>query len=274
MQEKLWDDEAKFFKVIPLVENAEKVDVRELHGFTPWYFNLPEKGKGYEVAWKQLTDPEGFQAPFGPTSAERRNPEFKISYTGHECQWNGPSWPYATSVTLTALANVLNDYPQQSIAKKDYFATLKTYTKSQHLKREDGTVVPWIDENLNPMTGDWIARTRLKSWKSGTWDPGKGGVERGKDYNHSSYCDLIISGLIGLRPREDDTVVIHPLLPDDTWDWFCLDRVPYHGRMLTILYDRSGERYGKGKGLRVFADGDEIGVTDHLAPLTAKLPKK
>ena len=83
---------------------------------------------------------------------------------------------------------------------KDYFETLKIYTKSHRLKREDGTVVPWIDENLNPHTGDWIARTRLKVWKNGTWDPGKGGVERGKDYNHSTYCDLIITGLVGLRP--------------------------------------------------------------------------
>ena len=55
-------------------------------------------------------DPQGFQAPFGPTTAERRHPGFAVSYEGHECQWNGPSWPFATSVTLTALANVLNDY--------------------------------------------------------------------------------------------------------------------------------------------------------------------
>ena len=25
----------------------------------------------------------------------------------------------------------------------------------------------------------------------------KGGKERGKDYNHSTFCDLIINGLIG-----------------------------------------------------------------------------
>ena len=71
--------------------------------------------------------------------------------------------------------------------------------------------MPWIDENLNPATGDWIARTRLKTWKNGTWDAGKGGKERGKDYNHSTYCDLVITGLVGLRPRPDDTVEVNPL---------------------------------------------------------------
>jgi Trehalase len=270
--EKLWDDEAKFFKVLPREEGAARVDVRELHGYTPWYFGIPPHGKGYEVAWQQLMDPQGFQAPYGSTTTERRHPGFTISYEGHECQWNGPSWPFATSVTLTALANVLNDYAQESVTRRDYFATLKTYTTSHRLKREDGSIVPWIDENLNPDTGDWIARTRLKAWKDGTWDAGKGGVERGKDYNHSTYCDLIITGLVGLRPQADDSVVVNPLLPDDTWDYFCLDGVPYHGRTLTIFYDKTGERYEKGRGLRILADGKEIGSRETLGMLRIKLP--
>ena len=82
--------------------------------------------------------------------------------------------------------------------------------------------------------------------------------ERGKDYNHSTYCDLIINGLIGLRPREDETVEVNPLVPAGTWDYFCLDQVRYHGRWLTILYDKNGDRYHKGAGMRVFADGKEI----------------
>lgn len=270
----LWDREAAFFKVLPRGENATLVDVRELHGYTPWYFGLPPAGQGHEVAWKQLTDPQGFRARFGPTTAEQRHPGFAISYEGHECQWNGPSWPFATTVTLVALANLLNDAPQEIITRQDYFEVLQAYTRSHRLKNEDGTVVPWIDENLNPHTGDWIARTRLKSWKNGTWDPGKGGVERGKDYNHSAYCDLIITGLVGLRPQADGTVVVNPLVPPGTWDGFCLDRVPYHGRMLTILFDETGERYGMGKGLRIFADGREIAASPTLTRLTAKLPPK
>ncbi len=272
--EKLWDEDAKFFKVLPRGDHAVKADVSELHGFTPWYFHLPPKSEGYEIAWKQLTDSQGFKAPFGPTSAERRHPGFSVSYEGHECQWNGPSWPFATSITLVALANVLNDYPQQVVSSRDYFETLKTFTASHRLKREDGTVVPWIDENLNPDTGDWISRTRLKSWKNGTWDPAKGGVERGKDYNHSSYCDLIISGLIGLRPQADNTVVVHPLIPPDAWDYFCLDGVPYHGRSLTVFYDKTGERYGKGKGLRILSDGKLIGASEKLQRLAVPLPSK
>jgi hypothetical protein len=269
VQEKLWDPEARFFKVLPRGEGKKLADVRELHGYTPWYVNLPDPDKA--VAWKQLMDPQGFLAPYGPTTAEQRHPKFALSYKGHECQWNGPGWPYATSITLTALANLLNGPAQDAATRKDYLETLKIYAKSHRLKRDDGTVVPWIDENLNPQTGDWISRTRLKSWKNGTWDAGKGGEERGKDYNHSTFCDLVITGLAGLRPRADDAVEVNPLLPGGTWDWFCLDNVPYHGRTLAILWDRTGERYGRGKGLRVLADGKEIAGSESLGRVTGTL---
>ena len=132
-------------------------------------------------------------------------------------------------------------------------------------------MVPWIDENINPYTGDWIARTRLLTWQKE--DPAlfkrKGGYERGKDYNHSTYNDLIITGLVGLRPRADDVIEVNPLLPEDTWDWFCLDNVLYHGRILTITWDRTGEKYGKGKGLSVFADGKKIGESVDLSRILA-----
>ena len=261
LQEKLWDSKAEFFKVSPRGE-VRLADVREQHGLTPWYFNLPDPQ--YCVAWKQLIDPQGFSAPFGPTTAERRHPKFAVAYTGHECQWNGPSWPYSTAVTLTGMANVLNNYQQDAISKRDYLDVLKIYTMSHHLKRDDGQVAPWIDENLNPLTGDWLSRTLLRQRKQ---QP----LERGKDYNHSSYCDLVITGLIGLRPRADNTIEVHPLAPEGTWDYFCLDRVPYHGRTITILYDKTGKHYGKGKGLRIFADGREIAAADGLQRLTGSL---
>ncbi len=269
--DKLWDDEAKFFKTLP--RNKEQlVDVRELHGYMPWYFNLPDAGKGYEEAWKQLMDPKGFYAPFGPTTAEQRHPKFAVSYKGHECQWNGPSWPFATTQTLVGLANLLNNYKQDVISKADYFKTLKIYTKSHQLKRDDGKIVPWIDENLNPYTGDWLSRTRLKTWKDGTWSAGKGGKERGKDYNHSSYCDLVISGLVGLRPRPDNIIEFNPLVGAETWEWFCLDNVLYHGRIITILWDKTGKKYNKGKGLRVFANGNEIAQSETIKRVTGQLP--
>ena len=262
VEEKLWDEQAQFFEVLPRGTNAPLAGVRELHGFTPWYFDLPDAR--FAVAWKQLMDPKGFFAPFGPTTAEQRHPGFRVAYAGHECQWNGPSWPYSTTVTLTALANLLNGPEQNVVSRGDYLTVLRNYALSHRLQRPDGKVVPWIDENLDPFTGDWIARTLLMQ---------RGNVipERGKDYNHSTFCDLVISGLVGLRAHSDDTVEVNPLAPE-LWDYFCLDPVRYHERWLTILWDKTGTRYGRGKGLRVFADGKQIAAAASLQRVTADLP--
>jgi hypothetical protein len=261
VERRLWNQDAAFFET--RLESDEFAPVRESIGYTPWYFNLPTSDRGYEIAWRQLMDPQGFRAPFGPTTAERRSPQFEIPYRGDDCQWNGPSWPFATAITLRALANVLNDYKQDAIGTKDYFDTFQTYTKGQHLKRDDGRVVPWIDEDQNPLTGEWLARA-MKIQKQTFYG-------RGDHYNHSSYCDLVITGLVGLRPRADRVVEINPLIPEDSWDWFCLDQVLYHGRPLTVLWDKTGNRFGKGKGLRVYADGREIAHSVRLQRITGSL---
>ncbi|MEJ7710711.1 MAG: hypothetical protein WKF84_12795 [Pyrinomonadaceae bacterium] len=237
VQSVLWDKNDNFFKALPREKSSRLADVREQIGYVPWYFNLPDAG--YEVAWKQLIDPNGFEAPFGPTTAERRHPKFMFE-ADHPCLWNGPSWPFATTQTLVALANLLNDYQQPHLGKRDYLKLLQTYARSQHITLADGKTVTWIDEDLHPDTGEWIAR----KWLYERNDPLK---DRGQYYNHSGYCDLVISGLIGIRPRSDSMLEVNPLVPDQTWDYFALDRVPYHGRMLSVLYDRTGERYRRGR---------------------------
>ena len=83
---------------------------------------------------------------------------------------------------------------------------------------------------------------------------------------------MLITGVVGLRPRADDRVEIHPLLPEGAWDWFCLDGVKYHGRTLTILWDKDGQRYKRGAGLRLFADGKEIVNAAALGRMTGRLP--
>lgn len=266
MMEVLWDNDAVFFKVLRKkdIPSGQLADVRELFGYVPWYYSIPPKEKGYEKAWSQLMDKEGFYAPYGPTTAEQRHPKFRIAYEGHECQWNGPSWPYATAQTLTAMANVIQDYPQNVITRKDYLDIFLNYTKSQTLQKDDGSTVPWIDENLNPYTGDWIARTMLKA-------KGVDFNERGKDYNHSTYIDLLITGLVGLKPRVDNVVEVNPTLPENAWDYFCLDKVYYHGHYLTIIWDKTGEKYKMGKGFIILSDGKEIARAESLMKIFVEL---
>lgn len=231
-------------------------DIREEHGYTPWYFNIPPAD--YAVAWKFLMDAKHFYAPYGITTAEQCHPLFSVSYEGHECRWDGPVWPFSTSVTLTALANLLNNYEQDYISKDDYLHLLTQYSRSHCIITEDGHYLPWIDENMNPYTGDWIARTRLKHWEDSTWSKDKGGEERGKDYNHSTFNDLVISGLIGIRPVTENILIVNPLISEKQWEYFCLDKVLYKGKDITILYDKTGNRYKQGKGFYILIDGKII----------------
>jgi hypothetical protein len=72
------------------------------------------------------------------------------------------------------------------------FRRVFTYVHSQHA---DGK--PYIGEYLDETTGQWIN--------------GKDG--RSRYYNHSTFADLLITGVVGWCPRADDTVEVQPLLP-------------------------------------------------------------
>jgi hypothetical protein len=85
---------------------------------------------------------------------------------------------------------------------------------------------------------------------------------------------LVISGLVGLRPRADNILEVDPLVPEGEWDYFCLDGVHYHGHILTILYDKTGQRYHHGKGLRLYVDGKVLAASRKLSPLVCSLPRK
>lgn len=42
----------------------------------------------------------------------------------------------------------------------------------------------------------------------------KGGYERGKDYNHSGYTDLVINKIFGVEPQETGKCVYKSLYPE------------------------------------------------------------
>lgn len=84
-------------------------------------------------------------------------------------------------------------------------------------------------------------------------------------------CDSIITEIIGLKLHPDTTVEVHPSPPQD-WKWFAMDRIAYHGRLLTIVWDDTGEHYGQGPGLRLLVDGQEVARADSLRRLVGRLP--
>ena len=243
----LWDDD--FYKTIPQKKDMNEPcpqrplpaqDVKELVGFLPWYFC-----KGKEHIFSMLTDPEEFYASAGLTTAQQKHPRF-LEPQPNECHWNGFVWPFATSYALTAAANVVRYYPECGFTKADFYHLLRQYALSHRLIREDGKEVAWIDENLHPYTGVWDARETLKNWG---WLPEKGGIERGKDYNHSLFCDLVLSGLLGISVK-NGKLTCDPLIPED-WDYFRVENLWLKGQRYCIVFDRDGKHYGQGKDLQI-----------------------
>lgn len=230
----LWNEELRFFT--PRSDDGTLTGVCELHGYTPWFAGMPLEGR-YAAAWRRFSDTRDFSAPFGLSFAAQSAPGFRISYEGHGCQWNGPIWPFATSIALTALADRLHAGERLPAGRADWFSAFRRYALSHRQTLADGRRVPWIDECQDPFTGNWIA---YKRWQS----------VGGRAYNHSTFCDLVISGLVGLRIAADGSCVADPLIPDD-WNWFRLSNVPVHDRMVTVTFDRDGRRFGGRKGLEI-----------------------
>lgn len=245
VKDKLWNPASDFFETVK--EDGTFANVREEIGFIPWYFNLPEQK--HEKAWENVKTEKGFLAPFGLTTAERSHPQFR-THGCCKCEWDGPVWPFATSQTLTGMANLLNCENSSIVNDSIYFRLFELYVESQYKRGR-----PYVGEYLDEKTGTWL----------------KGDEERSRYYNHSTFNDLVISGLVGLRPRADNVIEVNPLVPESKWGWFCLDNLLYHDKILTICWDKDGSKYHHGKGLFVLADGKEIGRTAHLQRLSCPL---
>lgn len=182
IHERLWDSRDRFFKTNPLQSKSERVldfsfenndkrySAREQIGYTPWYFHFPDAG--YEDAWKQLSESDGFSAQYGITTAEQRHMGYELLTDENECE------------------------------------------------------------------------------------------RYGNYYNRSTFCDLVITGLVGLRPRSDEVLELNPLFPEKDRDYCCRDALRYHCDEMTIPYDKSGDRFGKGRDLHVIRNG--IMLTEKL----------
>lgn len=198
---KLWNAEHAFFETL---QGDTLSGVREAIGYLPWYFNMLE-GKEYSEAFEQIDDSRGFCAPYGLTTAEQRHPAYRTHGTGR-CEWDGAVWPFATSQTLTAMIRA-------EASTTAFYREMTKYVESQYKRGK-----PYIGEYLDGHTGYWL----------------KGDAERSKYYNHSTFADLLITGIAGLQPAEGDSIIVTPRLPEGTMDYFRLVGVPYHGKTITI----------------------------------------
>ncbi|MFC0203996.1 MGH1-like glycoside hydrolase domain-containing protein [Novosphingobium soli] len=234
---------------------------RELVGYLPWMFDLvPDQAK-YARAWSHLVDPQSLAGQAGMRTVEKSYEYYMRQYrylgTAPECQWNGPIWPYQTTQVLTAMANLLDHYEAHgSVGRSDWMRLLRQYTQLHYQgDRLD------LEEDYHPETGAPIV-----------------GLDRSHHYFHSGYIDLVMTGLVGIRPRADDVLEVNPLLPSagdpQALAWFRAARVPYHGHQVTVTWDADGTRYGQGRGLAVAVDGREVARRPDLGRLEVPVERR
>ncbi|KAK3261667.1 hypothetical protein CYMTET_29437, partial [Cymbomonas tetramitiformis] len=244
----------------------KQVTVRELMGLSsPWYFNAvpatPEAAQKYAAGFAQLRDAEGFGAEWGPRTCERRHACYNFSNNA-QCNWNGGSWPFETSKVGTALINLLNNYPPQPHADAaDFVRLLAGYARAHTRSNAVESAPPHIDEDIHPDDGYWITRRKLFA---NAGDPLK---NRGEHYFHSSYCDLVLAGLVGMQAPTDGErakgalFVVNPLVGDlqaAAVEWFAATDIMFHGHQVSVVYDRDGEHYQEGRGLHVWVNNRKV----------------
>jgi hypothetical protein len=291
--ERLYDPELELFATLPLSDDGEDAylatadaerrmpsdyrrmplprreavprarRVRELIGFAPWYVGLPGEDLDAAPAVAQLTDPEGFAGSHGLRTAERRHPRYgfavRTTLPRFLCRWNGPSWPFATSQTLTALARIARTgaTPQAAPA---FLALLRQYAAS-HLEPDGGY---WLDEDLDPDTGAWLTR----DWRRRN-DPAR--AEIGRDYQHSTFADLVLGGLLGIDV-EGDAITTRPLPSAAELGWFEVRGLRLHGLDVELSWHpeqgmrlTAGGRVARRRDLgplAISASSDDIPTTD------------
>ncbi|KAH7066845.1 six-hairpin glycosidase [Paraphoma chrysanthemicola] len=234
---------------------------RELVGFVPWTHGLPDDTTEYAEAWKHALNSSELLGEHGLRTVEPSYQYYMRQYryegTQPECQWNGPSWPFQTTQVISGLANFLNSYPTGAstgiIGASDHTRFLKQYAQL-HYNPERGGILD-LEEDYYPDTGYPIV-----------------GLKRSPHYFHSGFVDLVLSGLVGIRPSADDVLEVNPLIDSSTISYFRADRVIYHGHEISVQWDASGSRYGA-TGLQVEVDGKVVASSPTLARLSVPLSR-
>ncbi len=261
---KMWDTETDFFYDLLPGTDEKILSAKTIAAFYPFYAGLSHVPHTV-ASWLHLTNPNEFWTPYPPASTAADSPAYaqEMQMKGKPitgCYWNGPTWPHANSLVITGLARSLREHGEAAHgrdARRTLLTLVESFGRAQY---EEG-------DFERPHTGEFYRGDDAR------W------LTKERDYHHSTWADLIITGLIGLVPRDDDTLELHPLLPQENgvcaWPHFCLQNLPYRGHLLTIVWDDPAspdDAYNDGdKGLTIYVDDYRLHHQEDLSPLMVSL---
>ncbi len=249
---RLWDDEDRFFYAVR-EDDDEKARVREVVGFYPFAFGLvPDDGR-YTAMLSWLVDPAEFWTPFPPATVAMSCPAYTprpvhwpaAGGRTHGCMWNGPAWPHATSIMLDVCDRVIRDYRQDIVRPAHFWRMFDRYTHMQF--QQDELERPIVREYAHGLTGQMIGCP---------------------DCFHSTYCDLVIRHLVGVRPANQDVLTVDPMPGGPRR--FSLHNLRFRGHDVDLVYNAPGSA-GTAGGMEVWIDGRWAGRRTEPGPMVIPL---
>ncbi len=238
-----WDDETHFFYPRRAADD-QRAPIRELHGFFPFLTELAPDEPRYTQALRYLIGPEEFWGRFPPVITSQ------VHYRQWTWQMDGLTRniaPHPISMGARLILQAIHRYHNHPVAPHHFMELLQRYNQ---------LVYPGV----HPYDPYW--RPNAHEYYS-KWEPHQPSAKpKPSDISHdfhSMYNALIVEGAVGLRPRPDDWIELHPLARE--WDRFLLDRLRYRGHDLTIVWDRpDGQRaYPKfDEGFSLYLDGERL----------------
>ena len=260
----MWNAENGFFHSLKAEDNTQ-ADAKDVTGITPFYFEMFKPGEGYGKAWASILDPAQFWTTWPVASLSRQSPAYSqdgppagMAPVPAGPSANGPTWPHANSLVLTAMARTLR--ADRSLGDQDrekaspltnakLWELFQSYTKAQF--RNQDPSLPYTGVLYHGETGAWKTPER--------------------DTNDSTWLDLLIPDLVGLVPRADEVLEIDPLLPPEALSYFTLDGQRYHGHDITVVWDApndNADTHTDGRqGLDVYLDGKLVASSPTLTRL-------
>lgn len=224
---------------------------RELAGLTPWNWDVVPDSATYAGAWAHAQSTAELKTAAGLLGTVEPSYEYYMRQYRYdaasglkECQWNGPVWPFQMTSVLGGLGNLLDHYSAKGpVTSTDYVSLMRAYAELHYISEGKLNLV----EDYYPNGSALVV------------------LARSPHYFHSGFVDLVLSGLVGIRPRDDGFLEVNPLA-DGSVAWFRVDNVLYHGHDVSVQWDVDGSHFGT-TGLIVEVDGVETNSSTSLTRL-------
>lgn len=246
------------------------------------------------AAFDQLRSRDGFAAEWGFRTAERRHRCYNFS-TDCVTSWHAPVWPFESAKLGSALIHVLTGplahaAAARGLLPRDFADFLLQFARMHTRGRAAGVQAgsPFIGESFHPDDGYWLTRDMMFRRRHGD-------KRRGDHYFHSSFVDLVLGGIVGVRVEQPSAVVapagtlgifdvpaaspaptrlvVQPLFARGQLRWFRASRLRIRGHDVAVSWDETGEHFGGGAGLALWVDGEVAACTERLERLEAVLPR-